>query len=138
MGNIFETHVGMDGKSYRSNGVASPSVIGTGLPTDWDQIMKDLTNQVAHSNYQKHVTKMSTADINGEMVKSYHLKFRGITFIVMLPYDAGEYFSDLKNITKDELRVFEVVYPNHHAKIKEAWGEAYTKVQAGIIFDKED
>lgn len=76
--------------------------------------------------------------LQGIMVKAYHLKFRGITFFVMLPYDAGEYFSDLKNITKDELRVFEVVYPDHHAKIKEAWVEAYNKVQAGIIFDKED
>ncbi|ATS93576.1 hypothetical protein P1A145kb_p176 [Pectobacterium phage DU_PP_I] len=85
-----------------------------------------------------NVATAKGTSVKGEMVKSYRLKFRGITFFVMLPYDAGKYFSDLKNITKDELRVFEVVYPDHHAKIKEAWGEAYTKVQAGIIFDKED
>lgn len=76
--------------------------------------------------------------IDYPMVKSYHLKFRGITFLVILPSDAGEYFSDLKNITKGELRVFEVVYPDHHVKIKEAWSEAYLKVQAAIVFDKED
>lgn len=133
MGNIFETHVGMDGKSYRSNVVSQPSITGTGLPTDWDKIMRD-----ASVHNPANVATAKGTSVKGEMVKSYHLKFRGITFLVMLPYDAGEYFSDLKNITKDELRVFEVVYPDHHAKIKEAWGVAYTKVQAGIIFDKED
>lgn len=130
---MVETHVGMDGKLCRSNGVASPSVIGTGLPTDWDKIIRD-----ASVHNPANVATAKGTSVNGEMVKSYHLKFRGITFLVMLPYDAGEYFSDLKNITKDELRVFEVVYPNHHAKIKEAWSEAYLKVQAAIVFDKED
>lgn len=128
MENIFETSVGMGGKSYRSNGV----VMGTGLPIDWEEIM----NRGGHN--PANVATAKGTSVKREMVKSYHLKFRGITFLVMLPYDAGEYFSDLKNITKDELRVFEVVYPDYHAKIKEAWSEAYTKVQAGIIFDKED
>lgn len=138
MASIFDVNVDMTGRSYRDNSSAfptMPSVSGTGLPTDWERLMREANNVVTKNGPS---TLTTPADIRGEMVRSYHLKFRGVTFLVMLPYDAGEYFSDLKNITKDELRVFEVVYPDHHAKIKEAWAEAYIKVQAGIIFDKDD
>lgn len=79
----------------------------------------------------------SEMSVAGKFVTKRTLKYKGITFIVNLEDEAMEFFEDPKNITKEELQVLNVTYPEYYKRIESIWTEAYIKVQAKKVFESD-
>lgn len=73
----------------------------------------------------------------GKFVMKRTLKYKGITFIVNLEDEAMEFFEDPKNISKGELQVLNVTFPEYYKRIESVWTDAYIKVQAKKVFESD-
>jgi|AGFT01.1.fsa_nt_gi hypothetical protein len=73
----------------------------------------------------------------GKFVTKRTLKYKGITFIVNLEEEAMEFFEDPKNISKEELQVLNVTFPEYYKRIESVWTDAYIKVQAKKVFESD-
>lgn len=82
----------------------------------------------------KATTKDSLA---GKFVMKRTLKYKGITFIVNLENEAMEFFEDPKNISKEELQVLNVTFPEYYNRIEAVWTETYIKAQAKKVFESD-
>lgn len=70
-------------------------------------------------------------------VKFVILKYKGITFMVNLENEAMEFFEDPQNISKEELQVLNVTFPEYYNRIEAAWTETYIKAQAKKVFESD-
>lgn len=75
--------------------------------------------------------------LEGKFVMKRTLKYKGITFIVNLEDEAMEFFEDPKNISKEELQVLNVTFPEYYKRIESVWTDAYIKVQAKKVFESD-
>lgn len=74
-------------------------------------------------------------DMGGKHIRQRTFKYKDITFIVNLEDEAMEFFEDPKNISRDELRILSVTFPEYYKKIEAAWTDAYIKAQAKKVFE---
>lgn len=82
--------------------------------------------------------KAPTKDsLSGKLVMKRTLKYKGITFIVNLEDEAMEFFEDPKNISRDELQVLNVTFPEYYKRIEAVWTETYIKAQAKKVFESD-
>lgn len=65
------------------------------------------------------------------------LKFKDVTFVVVLLDETMEFFEDDKTITRDELRLVQVTYPMEYDKIKKSWTAAWKELRALEAFEKD-
>lgn len=153
----MKLHVGSDGSIATSQpqscNVNFPYSTGTPLTSPWTdnqiqserQKMDDIIRQIEIERITKGIKNVplvmdpsvAIADYKDDRIKGYHLKYKGITFKFMGPIDMAEFFDNLKDITLEELRVFEVTYPQHYSALKEAWVEAWTKIQGSNAFESD-
>lgn len=93
---------------------------------EWERICKELAKVTKQGESQKLVV---------DDVVTRTLKYRGVTFVVLLSDRIVEFFEDLKNISREEMHLVEITYPKEYAKIRETWMEAWTRLQAQKAFE---
>lgn len=135
MSSIFETTKGgfFDGLYTPGKYSDMPLSNQPGLsPTDWSKIIRDLENMKTTSDRKSPDAQTQGANL---AQKAITLVYKGIWLTLVLPKDTAEFFEDLQNVTKEELQVYSVTYPEHYARIRREWAESYNLEQATNIFD---
>lgn len=122
---VYGTGSGID--YSRLNSPAGPWTTGRGNTVFDKKMIEKILNRPVTSN----------DSLAGKSVMKRTLKYKGITFIVNLEDEAMEFFEDPKNITREELQVLNVTYPEYYKRIESNWTDAYFKTQAKKVFESD-
>lgn len=141
--------VGIFAKDMANTADSTASMYTTGTGIDYGKI-NSLPNPAGPwtTNRENHIFDKGVIEkilnmpakgdsLAGKFVMKRTLKYKGITFIVNLEDEAMEFFEDPKNISRDELQVLNVTFPEYYKRIEAVWTETYIKAQAKKVFESD-
>lgn len=103
--------------------------VGTGLPASWNKSWNRLV--------QGEVGPAGSAPPLPDPEETYALRFKGQIVIVRLPKGLSDFFADTTAVTIDEMKFLEIIHPEQHKKIREAWIAARIRDSAEKEFDND-
>ena len=118
---------------------------GTSTPNSWD-IWKRIERQKEYNDLAKIINQHNHIGSDRRLLKTTPLKessistgrFKGIRFKIKVSEMTNTCFESLTDITAEEMRMAEAIYPVEFAEIKVAWKEAWLLEYAEKEFYLED